>query len=737
MSNADDDGGGIVPDLLAESYRAKIVAAFLVVVVLVAGIGANTYLTTRTQVQQSTEDSLQRAATLQAETLGQWLDSMQQEAVMVSSKETLQTTEADAAGEFLRGELDSERISAEVGALHLLAPVNETLTVTSSSNENFVGIQPREAGVPWITELNFDDADGTIVSQPFENPKGVYVFGVISPVPETDRYLVMMVVLKQRGQSITKPATDGFTKVVDSRGETVLSSRVDQIGSQNMGPSDEQRVESPAVKRGLDGETGATVMDTNGTRMAIGFAPVADTDWVVMTHVPASTAFALRRSVTQNLLLLIGTLLGSLVLVGGLVGTRTIRPLDELAEKAAALENGELDVTVQSDRRDEIGDLYDGFASMRDAVRERIAEAEAASEEAARERERAQAQAEELEARVSDACAAMQSAAEGDLTARIDADSDLDAVAQLIAEFNSLMAEIEATVAQVQSFADRVVDASEDVAVGADEIETASREVATSVEGISAAAHDQREQLDTVSDEMGELSATVEEVAASADEVAATAREAAAEGEAGREAAEAAVTEMTEIVETADSTIEQVTQLDEEVQKIEETVDLIRTIAEETNLLALNASIEAARAGAEGDGFAVVAEEVKSLAEEASDATDEVEASIAEVQAATGEAVADIREMGERIDDGAETVEETAATLQSIVDRVEAATDGITEISEVTDDQAATTEEVVTVAEDVAETSRETARDAGDVSAAAEEQTASLSQVTTNVDELS
>jgi methyl-accepting chemotaxis protein len=736
-SEPDESSRSVVPAVVRENYSAKLVVGFLVVTLLVAGIGANTYLSTSTEVRQSTEDDLTRKAQLQAETLGQWVGSMRQEAVMLSSRTELRADDPESVSPALRAELDSGRISGEVAALHLLAPVDGTLTVTSSTAEQFVGLQPREQGVPWIGALRFDSPDGTIVSQPFENPAGAWVFAVVSPVPETDRYLVMMVSLRDRSSALTRPDADGFTKVVNTKGQTVLSNRLDEIGTQNMDPSGEQAVESPAVERGLDGETGSVVMEMNGTKTAMGFAPVPNTDWVVMTHVPAEQAFALQRTISRDLLLLIGTLLVGLIVVGGVVGRRTVGPLTDLSEKAAALERGELDIEIESDRADEIGDLYDGFASMRDALQHRIDEAEAASAEAREERERAERRARLLRERVSDACEAMQAAADGDLTARIDADTELDAMDELIAEFNEVMASMESTVGDVQAFADRVVTASEDVSVGADEIETASREVATSVEQISAAATEQREQLATVSDEMGELSATVEEVASSADEVADTAREAREEGEDGRAAAEAAVSEMSEIVETADRTIEEVESLDQEMDQIGETVELIRNIAEQTNLLALNASIEAARAGRDGDGFAVVADEVKNLAEEASDATDEVEASITDVQTATADAVTDIREMGDRIETGARTVEQTAQTLQAIVDRVEAATDGITEISHVTDEQAATTEEVVSVAEDVARTSRDTADEAGEVSAAAEEQTASLEQVTGNVRSLS
>jgi DNA-binding PadR family transcriptional regulator len=56
--------------------------------------------------------------------------------------------------------------------------------------------------------------------------------------------------------------------------------------------------------------------------------------------------------------------------------------LDDLEGKATALEEGNLDTEIESDRKDEIGTFYGAFAGMRDSLKDRISKAEQATEDA-------------------------------------------------------------------------------------------------------------------------------------------------------------------------------------------------------------------------------------------------------------------------------------------------------------------------------------------------------------------
>ncbi|WP_435063988.1 methyl-accepting chemotaxis protein [Halobaculum sp. EA56] len=370
-----------------------------------------------------------------------------------------------------------------------------------------------------------------------------------------------------------------------------------------------------------------------------------------------------------------------------------------------------------------------------------ISDAEEAMAEARARREEVEELNAHLEAKADDYSTAMVRAADGDLTVRLDADSESEAMERIARACNEMLAEIESAVDDVKSVSRTVAAASDETSAGVDAAEEASESVNESVTGIADRADEQRELLDEVAGEMSDLSATVEEVASSAQAVADTSEETAAVADDGRDTAEAAIDSMDEVEETIDSTVDNVRSLDDQMDEISEIVDLIGDIAEQTNMLALNANIEAARAGAgtgdgASDGFAVVADEVKQLAEQTRDAAGDIEELIDATQAQTERTVEEVRAAEAEIHDGAGAVREVAEALSAVASNAEETNQGIQEISRATDDQAASTEEAVAAIEPVAEMSEETAADAEAVSETAADQVSTMARVSAEADSL-
>ena len=362
-----------------------------------------------------------------------------------------------------------------------------------------------------------------------------------------------------------------------------------------------------------------------------------------------------------------------------------------------------------------------------------IQDVEEAKAEVEKRREEVERLNRHLETKADDYSATMDRAADGDLTVRLDADSESEAMEQIGAAFNEMMDDIEATMRDVQSFAGEVSAASEKTVEGVDTAEARSEDVRRSIEEIAEGADDQREMLEQVSGEMNNLSATIEEVASSTETVADAAQETASIADEGQDTAGEAIDSVRESRDAIGETAEKVRVLDERMDDIGEIVDLISDIAEQTNLLALNANIEAARAGGGGggsDGFAVVADEVKQLAEETQEAAQEIEELIAGTQAQTQATVEEVKTAEEHMEEGAEAVRDAADAFAEVADNATETDDGIREISKATDDQAASTEETVSMAEEVAGISRSTADEADEVGEAADEQLAAMSQAT-------
>ncbi|OYR38178.1 methyl-accepting chemotaxis protein [Halorubrum sp. Ib24] len=362
-----------------------------------------------------------------------------------------------------------------------------------------------------------------------------------------------------------------------------------------------------------------------------------------------------------------------------------------------------------------------------------IQDVEEAKAEVEKRREEVERLNDHLETKADDYSATMDRAADGDLTVRLDAGSESEAMEQIGAAFNEMMDDIESTMRDVQSFAGEVSAASEKTVEGVDTAEARSEDVSRSVTEIAEGADEQREMLEQVSGEMNNLSATIEEVASSTETVADAAQQTASIANEGQDTAGEAIDSVGESRESIGATAEKVRVLDERMDDIGEIVDLISDIAEQTNLLALNANIEAARAGGGGggsDGFAVVADEVKQLAEETQEAAQEIEELIAGTQSQTQATVEEVRTAEEHMEASAEAVSDAADAFAEVAGNAAETDDGIREISKATDDQAASTEETVSMVEEVAGISKSTADEADDVSEAADEQLAAMSQAT-------
>lgn len=417
-------------------------------------------------------------------------------------------------------------------------------------------------------------------------------------------------------------------------------------------------------------------------------------------------------------------------------------PLDTLDEVAGDIAGGDLTTEVSGAHphfeagTDEIAGLATTVETLRENVQQRIEDAEAAESDARSARqdaEQARQRAEQLNDHLEQKAAAfstvMQQAAAGDLTQRMDGESQSEAMTDIAAAFNDMADELEAAVAQIQSFSRQVATSTEEVTAGTDESREASEQVSESIQAISVDAEEQSENLEEVMGEMQNLSGTVEEVAASADELASKSETTAARGREGRQAANQAMSEMAEIKTKSTETIDEINSLASEIEEISEIVDLITDIAERTNMLALNASIEAARAGEAGEGFAVVADEIKRLASQVGDATEKVESLIGDIQSSTATAVTDIEEMGESVESGTETIEDALGALEEMAENVEESNRSIQGISTATDDQAASTEEVASMIDRVVQSADQISDESENVSAAAEEQASSLTQV--------
>jgi methyl-accepting chemotaxis protein len=724
--------GSILPGFIRGSYVSRLGVALVLTILAMVAFG----FVISTQASATLNDDVKQEVTAlsgsQAEQLDSWLENTQRSVRSASSHPALLGTDSET-GQYLRSLVERNAVPESVVAVHYLD--TSTMTFEASSNDDFVGVNPREQGAAFAQQpIDFSGPDDTYVSDPFDVPIADHpIVAVISPVEGSDGdALVYMVNLRDRARSISQQRGDVSTTVVNEDGQYVAHPNASMI----LQPASDLGAEIGSVDSGT-----TEFVETEETLQAI--TRLGTTDWLLVSNADKEQAFALSSQINSDLVGLVLFSIINLGLIGVTIGTNTVVSLRRLTAKAETMAQGDLDVDLSTGRDDEFGSLYDSFDRMRTSLRAKISEVEDAKEEAEQARqeaEEARAEAVEeseaiqrinqhLEAKATEYRHVLSDAADGDLTRRVDPSSENDAMQSVGREINTTLDALEETIEDTKTFAQNVLVASGEVDDNAERVDEASKQVRDSIQEIFSGASEQNRRLQEAASEMEDLSATAEEVASSAQQVADTSQSAAEVGEQGAESAQEAMEEMRAIDDQTDETVREINALADDLDEISEIVDLIQDIVEQTNMLALNASIEAAHADASGDGFAVVADEIKNLAEETKDAAGDIEDRIQRIQNQAGDTVETMESTSDRITAGTQTVEEAIEALERIVEYTEEVDVGIQEIDDATEQQAHTAQRLMEMIDELSAISEQTAEEADTVADAAEEQTESIGEV--------
>ncbi len=242
----------------------------------------------------------------------------------------------------------------------------------------------------------------------------------------------------------------------------------------------------------------------------------------------------------------------------------------------------------------------------------------------------------------------LAAAAAGDLTLRLEVDSD-DETGRIADAANHLLDALENAITEISH-------SSLALAAAADQLSQTSQ-------AIGSAAEETSSQAQVVAGAADQIAASVGSVATGADQMNASILEIARNASEAGNVAGLAATHSAAAVRTIDD-------LEFSGAEIGQVITFIDTVADQTSLLALNATIEAARAGEAGRGFAVVADEVKSLARQTGSAVDGIRQRISAIQTGATESVRAIRE----ISDIVTREHEIASTIASAVEEQSATT---------------------------------------------------------------
>ncbi|MEA9829701.1 methyl-accepting chemotaxis protein [Xanthomonas campestris pv. raphani] len=327
-----------------------------------------------------------------------------------------------------------------------------------------------------------------------------------------------------------------------------------------------------------------------------------------------------------------------------------------------------------------------------------------------------------------------QSAANGDFTARGDAERFQYDFRVMVDSLNQLMAtadgNLQSLSALLQSIADGDLTARmtgefkgvfaqmrDDANTTASQLAEIVGRIQHSAVSINTAASEIAAGNQDLSQRTEQQAANLEETAASMEELTSTVRQNAEHARQANQLAIGAASVASQGGEIVSKVVGTMAGIEASSKKIADIISVIDGISFQTNILALNAAVEAARAGEQGRGFAVVASEVRTLAQRSTAAAKEIKSLI--------------DDSVHRVAEGSTLVHTAGNTMADIVSSVQRVTDIMGEISAASQEQSAGIEQVNLTVTQMDEATQQNAALVEEATAAArsmEEQAGQLTQ---------
>lgn len=503
-----------------------------------------------------------------------------------------------------------------------------------------------EVGHTVLTEPYEDVSTGDMVltaATPVYDKSGKKILGVVG-IDVTMGRLNEMMEKHRIGET-------GFVVLLSEK-RTILSHPSEDMLYKNISEADL----SQNVLDAIEAEEARFLKYKQGGRTQYGqVTQVSDTGYMVVSVLPGVEYY--EDLVRLIVVLVVLFAIGMVVLQFGLrrVATRITRPLRELNQTALKLAEGDLDVSLQINSNDEVGELG---ASINETVK-RLKEYIAYIDE------------------VSEVLAKM---AEGKLAIELKYDyvGEFQKVKQALLNISDSMNEVMLGISE----------SAEQVTAGADDLARASQSLAGGA---------------------GTQAAAVEELVATVTSITEQVEENKTEAENSAKEAMQVVTKMEESQEQMKRMMEAMSKIHQTSREVVGIIKTIEEIADQTNLLALNASIEAARAGEAGRGFAVVAGEIGNLADQSAKAVnttrDMIGVSLEEIERGNTlaeEVVASLKASVEAVENVNGKIQRTSENAVCQAMSIEQIKEGIEEISQTVQDNSAMAQESSATSEELA-----------------------------------